>query len=70
MKKVFKMGCLGIIGLIVLGIIIGIASGGGDDTASTSTKENASSKPTETSKPEDTTKTEEKSSIYFISSTI
>ncbi|PFG03036.1 DUF4352 domain-containing protein [Bacillus sp. es.036] len=34
MKKFFKMGCLGLIGLIVLIIIIAVATSGGDDTTS------------------------------------
>lgn len=37
MKKFFKIGCLGIIGLVVLLIIAVVAFGGGDDTAKTST---------------------------------
>lgn len=39
MKKFFKIGCLGFIGLIVLGIIIGIATGGDDTETTNSTKE-------------------------------
>ncbi|MED3691315.1 DUF4352 domain-containing protein [Peribacillus butanolivorans] len=38
MKKFFKIGCLGFIGLIVLGIIIGIATGGDDTETKNSTK--------------------------------
>lgn len=37
MKKFFKIGCLGVIALVVLGIIIAVATGGGDETADTST---------------------------------
>ncbi|MDM5223025.1 Ltp family lipoprotein [Peribacillus sp. NJ11] len=37
MKKFFKIGCLGFIGLIVLGIIIGIATGGDDTETKNST---------------------------------
>ncbi|WP_433745090.1 DUF4352 domain-containing protein [Falsibacillus pallidus] len=33
MKKFFKFGCLGIIALIVLGIIIAVATSGGDDSS-------------------------------------
>jgi hypothetical protein len=36
MKKFFKMGCFGFIGLIVLGIIISSFSGGDEETTSTS----------------------------------
>lgn len=39
MKKIFKFGCLGFAGLIVLGIIIAAVSSGGENT------ENASSEP-------------------------
>lgn len=35
MKKLFKVGCLGIIALVVLGIIAGIMTGGGSDTKTT-----------------------------------
>ena len=38
MKKFFKMGCLGLIGLIVLIIIVVVATGGGDDTTTSGTK--------------------------------
>lgn len=37
MKKVFKIGCLGVIGLVVLLIIIAIATGGGEETAEPTT---------------------------------
>lgn len=52
MKKFFKIGCLGIIVLIVIGIIIGALSGGGD---SDTTKEETNTT-TETKKTEETFK--------------
>lgn len=46
MKKFFKFGCLGIIGLVVLVVIIGIAASGGDDAAKTSSdKSNTTNEP-------------------------
>lgn len=38
MKKVFKIGCLGIIGLFVLMTIAALAFGGGEESASTTTE--------------------------------
>lgn len=38
MKNVFKFGCLSVIGLILLGVIIGIATGGGSSSTSSDTK--------------------------------
>ncbi|RDI40047.1 DUF4352 domain-containing protein [Falsibacillus pallidus] len=38
MKKFFKFGCLGIIALIVLGIIIAVATSGGDDSSNAPAK--------------------------------
>jgi outer membrane protein assembly factor BamE (lipoprotein component of BamABCDE complex) len=61
MKKFFKIGCLGLIGLIVLFIIIGVATSGGSKsstktTTSTTTKSDANSS-SSTSKPADTNQT-------------
>ncbi|KON86580.1 telomeric repeat-binding factor 2 [Sporosarcina globispora] len=52
MKKFFKMGCLGFIGLIVLSVIISMATGGDEEQASNEPKEeekaeNNSAKPEE-----------------------
>lgn len=41
MKKVFKIGCLGIIGVIVLLIVLALAFSGGDDATDTSTNSDA-----------------------------
>lgn len=48
MKKFFKIGCLGFIGLLVLLIVIAIATGGGEETPETTTT------PTTTPTTEDT----------------
>jgi outer membrane protein assembly factor BamE (lipoprotein component of BamABCDE complex) len=61
MKKFFKIGCLGLIGLIVLFIIIGVATSGGSKsstktTTSTTTKSDANLS-SSTSKPTDTNQT-------------
>lgn len=41
MKKVFKIGCLGFLVLIVLGALIGVFAGGGDEAADTATPDTA-----------------------------
>jgi outer membrane protein assembly factor BamE (lipoprotein component of BamABCDE complex) len=61
MKKFFKIGCLGLVGLIVLFIIIGVATSGGSKSTtktitSSTTKSDANSS-SSTSKPADTNKT-------------
>jgi hypothetical protein len=48
MKKLFKFGCLGIIGLVVLFVVIALASGGEDEKVSTGA--NTESKTNETPK--------------------
>ena len=40
MKKVFKLGCMGFIGLILLGVIVGMVSSGGETTESQVQPEN------------------------------
>lgn len=57
MKKFFKFGCLGFIALIVLGIIIGVATGG-DDTNNSSSSDNKSE---QSDNNKDSSKNEEKS---------
>lgn len=58
MKKFFKFGCLGFIGLIVLIIVVAVASSGGDDQASTEPKQEEKKSGSSTSN--DSSKTEEK----------
>ncbi|MGG3235375.1 hypothetical protein ABEP17_18240 [Priestia flexa] len=53
MKKFFKFGCLGIIGIVVLFVVIAIATGGNEETVSTGGTGNKS---TESSKQESGTK--------------
>ncbi|MFP7478024.1 DUF4352 domain-containing protein [Terribacillus saccharophilus] len=54
MKK-FGIGCLSIIGIIVvIGIIIGVASGGGDDTSSTSGSDSSNNSEKKASNEEET----------------
>ncbi|RLJ90166.1 DUF4352 domain-containing protein [Planococcus citreus] len=53
MKKVFKIGCLGIIGLVVLVIIAAVAFGGGDESSTTSTETDSSAPATETADTEE-----------------
>ncbi|MEZ0482608.1 DUF4352 domain-containing protein [Planococcus sp. SSTMD024] len=53
MKKVFKIGCLGIIGLVVLVIIAAVAFGGGDESSTTSTETDSSAPATETAEKEE-----------------
>ena len=48
MKKLFKLGCLGFMGLIVLVVIIAVASSGGGDNSTDN--QAADTKPTETKK--------------------
>lgn len=51
MKKMFKMGCLGIMGLFALIVVVALFSGGGEETTTTVTKESAD-KPKEEKKAE------------------
>lgn len=55
MKKVFKIGCLGIIGLVLLITIVGVVFGGGEESAPTpteSTEKNEEAKETEATEKE------------------
>jgi Beta-lactamase inhibitor (BLIP) len=47
MKKIFKFGCLSVIGLIVLVIVIAVASGGDDSASPASTTKTNSTKTSE-----------------------
>lgn len=61
LKKFFKIGCLGVIAIIVIGIIAAIATSGGNDKATSTTKKDTTSiKPADTSKPGESTKTDAK----------
>lgn len=51
MKKFFKFGCLGILGLVVLIIIVSIASGGGKSSSTTSSSTSNSSTSTQKQEP-------------------
>ena len=44
MKKMFKMGCLGIMGLFALIVVVALFSGGGEETTTTVVTEEASTK--------------------------
>lgn len=43
MKKMFKLGCLGVIGLVVLIVIVGMIAGGDDEAGTTTTDQTPTS---------------------------
>jgi outer membrane protein assembly factor BamE (lipoprotein component of BamABCDE complex) len=66
MKKIFKMGCLGIIGLVVLIVIIGVATNSGSKSSSqpvsTTISSTTTKTPAQTPKQDDTNKQASQSS--------
>ncbi|MBD7939442.1 DUF4352 domain-containing protein [Cytobacillus sp. Sa5YUA1] len=60
MKKFFKFGCLGFIGLIVLIIVIAVVGGGDDEPASTGADSNTSDNAKSNDKPKEEKKEEPK----------